>query len=460
MKEQIKFSSRVYLRKGTNAVQVRVRWNNKKNEVDTFIGIYAEPAKWDSELQKARRATTHKVGNHDSKTAREINRTIEDFLSIVDDIFTDFSLKGIIPNNTEFRHALNAYIAPKPELAEESAQDQDKTSLDKAFKEFMEIRPTEVGWGKSSHHKYNQMLTYLKAINKNVQLDKIDKKYLNSVKMDLINKGYHNATIAKQFRNIRGFLKWSKLNGYSINEEALAFKANIQSHQKRVIFLHFSELIHFQQFSFPESKQYLSRARDLFCFMAFTSLRYSDLCMLKKSDVKEDCLEIYTEKTDDMLSIPLTSHAKALLEKYKDKVPGDYVFHVPSNQKLNDYIKEAAELAGLDREVSEVYYCGKIKHETVNKLYETLSCHDARRTFVCCSLAFGITPTTVMSCTGHADYKAMQPYIDVADETARKEIKKWDIQSNKSKVVEFIDQLSDEQLNKALTLLKQEFKIA
>lgn len=57
---------------------------------------------------------------------------------------------------------------------------------------------------------------------------------------------------------------------------------------------------------------------------------------------------------------------------------------------MNDNIKLAAEEAGLDREVVETYYVGAKKVETVNRLWETLSCHDGRRTFVCCSIKFGI----------------------------------------------------------------------
>lgn len=61
-------------------------------------------------------------------------------------------------------------------------------------------------------------------------------------------------------------------------------------------------------------------------------------------------------------------------------------------KSLHDYLKEAAELAGLDREVVETYFIGTERHEEIHKFYETISCHDGRRTFVCCSLALGISP--------------------------------------------------------------------
>lgn len=94
----------------------------------------------------------------------------------------------------------------------------------------------------------------------------------------------------------------------------------------------------------------------------------------------------------------------------------------------------------------------------MKKFYEIIGCHDGRRTFVCCSLAFGIPPTVVMSCTGHSTYNAMKPYIEVADETQRVELAKWDkaekrgdIKSDIAKKLEGVDEAT---LAKVLELLK------
>lgn len=54
--------------------------------------------------------------------------------------------------------------------------------------------------------------------------------------------------------------------------------------------------------------------------------------------------------------------------------------------------------------------------ETIQPKHEVLSSHAGRRTFICNALALGILPHIVMKWTGHSDYKAMKPYIDIADE--------------------------------------------
>ena len=47
---------------------------------------------------------------------------------------------------------------------------------------------------------------------------------------------------------------------------------------------------------------------------------------------------------------------------------------------------------------------------------QSLSTHAGRKTFICNALALGIPAPVVMKWTGHSDYKAMKPYIDIADD--------------------------------------------
>ena len=42
-------------------------------------------------------------------------------------------------------------------------------------------------------------------------------------------------------------------------------------------------------------------------------------------------------------------------------------------------------------------------------------CHRYHKTFICFMLSIGIAPQVVMKFTGHADYKSMKPYIDIAE---------------------------------------------
>ena len=54
--------------------------------------------------------------------------------------------------------------------------------------------------------------------------------------------------------------------------------------------------------------------------------------------------------------------------------------------------------------------------------FALLGTHAGRRTFICNTLALGIPPQVVMKWTGHSDYKAMKPYIDIADDIKANEM--------------------------------------
>ena len=49
-----------------------------------------------------------------------------------------------------------------------------------------------------------------------------------------------------------------------------------------------------------------------------------------------------------------------------------------------------------------------------------------RRTFIVNALSLGITPNIVMKWTGHSDYKAMKPYIDIVDSIKASSMTKFD----------------------------------
>ena len=154
-----------------------------------------------------------------------------------------------------------------------------------------------------------------------------------------------------------------------------------------------------------------------FLFCCFTSLRYSDVRNLKRSDVKSDHIEVTTVKTADSLNIELNKYSKAILEKYKDiHFENNMALPVISNQKMNDYLKELGELAEINEPVRETYYKGNERIDEVTPKYALLSTHAGRRTFICNALALGIPAQVVMKWTGHSDYKAMKPYIDIADD--------------------------------------------
>lgn len=443
------FSTRAYVTKN-GQIMIRVRWNGKKNEVGFSVGYSIDPMKWDSNKQLVKSNTTHRIGGK-IVYAREINNTIRIFLGCIEEVFTEYSLHNEIPDNADLKELVNEKLGRnKPKVVE---NDKEKTLKD-IFKEFLSARALEGNWSKEAEYKYEQMWQQLTSCDETIELDTLDKNKMIQLTKWYIDNDYCNRTIVKQFRILKSFLRWISKNGYIIQPGVLEFKPKLKVIPKVVTFLKYKELMHFFEYEFPKEKEYLSKARDMFCFMAFTSLRYSDLAKLRPSNIIDGYLDFCTEKTDDKLRIALNEHAQKIIDKYA-WYKGDTVFPVPSNQKLNDYLKEAAKLAGLDREITQVYFKGNTRHEDTYKFWEQISCHDARRTFVCCSLALGIPPSVVMSCTGHSDYESMKPYIEVADETQKLEMDKWNTHQYKSRIIEELDKMDSEQLKKLFEYVKE-----
>ena len=94
---------------------------------------------------------------------------------------------------------------------------------------------------------------------------------------------------------------------------------------------------------------------------------------------------------------------------------------------MNDYLRELTELAGIDEPIRETYYKGNERIDEIFPKHALLSTHAGRRTFICNALALGIPPQVVMKWTGHSDYKAMKPYIDIADQTKINAMEKFNL---------------------------------
>ena len=93
---------------------------------------------------------------------------------------------------------------------------------------------------------------------------------------------------------------------------------------------------------------------------------------------------------------------------------------------MNDDLKEVGKLCRIDQPITITYYRGNERIDEVYPKYELLGPHTGRRTFICNALMMGIAPQVVMKWTGHSDYKAMKPYIDITDSAKAEAMKLFD----------------------------------
>ncbi|MCF0185782.1 MAG: integrase catalytic domain-containing protein [Bacteroidaceae bacterium] len=448
----ISYTIRAFI-KDNGQVAVRVRSRIAKIEVTFITGVYAEPEKWDNHGQKAIAHTVHKVRSK-SFSATEINSIVSEFKEAIDDTFRQYELSKSIPTNQDIKDAVNSILGRC--INKEDEMPKHDKSLHDMLVEFIGVKTTRDGLSKQGVQKYNQIYTHLISANPDLTPYNITEDSLVNLRAWYIREQYKNSTAVRRYKEVRAFIKWlAAQDGVLIPKEVLNFKMQLPVVQRTVTFLKYAELKAFSEYQFKNGNPRLTLARDLWCFMAFTSLRYSDLENLKTGHISDNTIRMHTKKTKSLITIPLVDDALAILAKYKDKALADgRVFDAPSNQKLNDAIKEAACEAGLNREVIDTFFVGNDRKETQYKFHEIISCHDARRTFVCCSLAMGIPAEVVMKATGHKDYETMKPYIEVATETQAAEMGKWNRQTYKSKIIALLDTADTEQLKLLLTSLQ------
>ena len=458
---KIQFSIRPFI-KSNGQVAVRTRWNSKKCEVTFITGVYADPAKWDEDAHKAKRGTTHVVRDM-SFTYSEINERISDFRQEIENAFAKYSLANTVPTSSELKAMVNKCLGREEEKTA-AVEVVKKKTMKQMIDWFLLECGRENNWDDQAKEKYTQAFQHKTSANPHIRPDRITLEHMYKLRDWYIKQEYRNRTINKQVTMLKGFLKWiNTKEGYEVPSAVLNFKTNLKVLPKTVTFLHYDELLKFAHFNF-ENDNYgrLTRARDFWCFMAFTSLRISDLLSLRKEHILEGRIEMYAQKTGEHLYIPLTDEAQAIIDRHKGKETSDgHVFNIPSAQKLNDAVKDAAKTAGLDRIITEVYYIGTERKEESHKFCDIISNHDARRTFVSCSLAMGIPAETVMKCTGHKNYNTMKPYIETATETQALEMEKWNKNQYRSKIINLLDDVDEAFLKELLSEIQQKIaKIA
>lgn len=401
----------------TAKLRYRIKWDG--NIVAFNLGYRVEVQKWSTETQRCKANTTH--GNK-KVSASVINRKIQLFESACEKTFQKYEIDDLIPNQDQFREWFNVEIGrtPKEELKSEK-------NFFEIYDMFVNEESINSQWNFRTLQKMKTQKKVLEEFDHDISFEKFNEQYLSNYQRYLEGKNHKNSTISKELAALKWFLKWAMKKGYTKSGEFEKFKPKIKNVQKKIIFLNKSELKRFTEYEIPTDKSYLEKIRDVFLFQCFTGLRYSDVFNLKRSDVKDGYLEITTLKTADNLIIELNSYSRKLLNKYFDvEFEHNKALPVISNQKMNDYLKELAELAEIDELVTQTYFKGNERIEEVLPKYSLMSTHAGRRTFVCNALSLGIPPQVVMKWTGHSDYKAMKPYIDIADEIKASAMEKFD----------------------------------
>jgi len=384
----------------------------KEKEKDYVVGKYTNSKGFSSKVINAR---LNKINGH----------------------FAEYELnKKGKPSEAELKEQF-AVALGKADI-EEEAPSPAITIFDR-LEEFKREQSLANQWAYGTMQCWKTFGNHLQDFNKIISFEDFDEDGIT--KFILYLRGTLNMeekTVQKQYSNLKWFLNWAIRKGYTNQDYINRYKVKFKVLEKPVIFLTKEELLKLYNYEIPANgakvklmdnsgneyeKQVhdasgLAKTRDLFCFCAFTSLRYSDMANLRRNDIKDGILYITTQKTNDRVPIDLNAFAKEILDKYANQhFPDNLALPVISNQKMNKYLKDLGGLCGFKDPIKRVCFRGGKRVEETYPKYEMLGTHAGRRTFICFALSSGIPPQVVMKWTGHSDYSAMKPYIDIAEKT-------------------------------------------
>ena len=262
------------------------------------------------------------------------------------------------------------------------------------------------GFAPATHKRYETSLRHTQAFLKfqfgvaDINIEKVDNAFITDYDYYLrtTNKCNNNSTL-KYIKNLGKIIRICLSNGWIIKNPFVNYKGKIKTVNR--VYLTEEEVQRMANKSFDIDR--LSQVRDVFLFCCFTGLAYVDIKKLKISEITKGVdggLWIFTnrQKTETRSAIPLLPTATQLIKKYSNHplcINKDMPLPVPSNQKMNGYLKEIAAMCGIDK---------------------ILTSHIARHTFATTiTLSNGEPIETVSKMLGHSSIKQTQHYAKILD---------------------------------------------
>ena len=413
-------------KKGDHPIYASIYLNG--NRFCSSIGYSISPDKWDDEKMKVK---------HGASNARKVPfNTINARISAISSKFDSLEANNAKLSKEQIKKQLAEVIGRQ--VKGEEAETDGPVGFFKYFDAFILDGKLNHKWALNTVKKWGTLRSHMMKFNKDITLDDFDKETLDAyVRFGATEINMLDVSVRKELSLLRWYLGWCVEKGYTTNQVFSKYRARLKDTKKPVIFLEKEELLKLYNFKIPKNgsevtlhdmngeeykkkvteKTSLDKVRDLFCFCCFTSLRYSDLAQLQRTDIQDGYIRLTTIKTDDTVNIPVNEMAQAILDKYAAFDFDGLALPVISNQKMNQYLKDICELCEFTTPVTIVQYVDGKRKDICFPKWKLMATHAARRTFICTSLAAGIAPQVIMKYTGHSDYKAMKPYIEVAERT-------------------------------------------
>lgn len=370
--------------KGVAPIYIRITVNGKRAESAT--GRSCEPDRWNCKSGRS-------IGTKED--SRSLNSYLDQLQNMAYDAHGELLKSG---------HVITAESIKNRFLGRE----EKSQTLLQAITEHNEKVETLVGkeFVQGTLNRYKVLKNHLEVFLpfkydvKDIDMRNVDITFLNEFDYYLRSKkSCANNYTVKMIKNLGKIINISFENGHIQKNPFACYKGRTKKVDR--YFLNQEEIQLIADKKFVSER--LDIIRDLFLFCCFTGLAYADVQKLQNSHISkgidgEQWIIKNRQKTNIRSAIPLLPSAINIIDKYKNHpicVNKGLVLPVPSNQKMNEYLKEIEERCEIGKK---------------------LTSHIARHTFATTvTLLNGVPIESVSQMLGHTNIRTTQHYAKILD---------------------------------------------
>jgi len=188
-----------------------------------------------------------------------------------------------------------------------------------------------------------------------IALTKVDLKFLTELEFYLkSDRKLAVATINKIIQKLKAMMKLAF--DFGVIQKSAFPNHKFKHERPKVIYLTMDELAKIENSKFAQER--LALIKDLFLFSVYTGLHYIDAMSLTEDNLVtgvdgKQWINYTRQKTGVDIDIPLLDKTKELLASFKQNFDTkEYLLPRFSNQKINSYLKEIADILGIDKSLS------------------------------------------------------------------------------------------------------------
>ncbi len=370
-------------KEGKTSVMLRIYLNNERLSLGS-TGIAITASQWDKDKERIKGRTTD---------ALSTNLQLDNIASGLQAIFRKIEMS----DELSLERIKSEFLGKKDEI-DTFMQLFEKHNTDIS-------KQVGISVSKATLQKYNvckrHFSDFLDKQYKRNDLKLTELTYLVIREFDLYLRtvvGQNSNTATKTMKTFKTITLLGQKMGVLLHDPFMNHRFHLEPVNRGFLTDEEILLIANKEISIPR----LELVRDIFIFSCFTGLAYIDVSNLTPDHIitlgDKQWIMTQRQKTSVETNILLLDIPKAIIDKYCDNPAypkrENKLFPILSNQKMNAYLKEIADLCGIKK---------------------NLTFHLARHTFATMSLSKGVPMESVSKMLGHTNIKTTQIYARITN---------------------------------------------